>query len=182
MSTVNSKINKSTQRHRLRLVVAGVTKHFGNVSSLTLGGATVTVSSLVQSISDLIKLFDAADAELANYHASVKTARDAAASLRSVLRALKAFVFSQFGDTSASLVDFGYSPRKARTPSVATKALAAAKLRATREARHTQGKRQKQDVHGVVTAPAAAAPAGAQTAATATTTSPGPKPGTGAAQ
>jgi hypothetical protein len=49
------------------------------------------------------------------------------------------------------LADFGFAPPKAATRTPEEKAAAAAKAKATREARHTLGKSQKKTVKGNVT-------------------------------
>ncbi|HEY8039212.1 MAG TPA: hypothetical protein VIF15_05430, partial [Polyangiaceae bacterium] len=68
-----------------------------------------------------------------------------------VLRYLKTFVVTQFGDTQDSgpkLEIFGFTPRKARTTTVKTKAAAAEKVVATRKARNTMGPKQKAKIKG----------------------------------
>jgi hypothetical protein len=53
----------------------------------------------------------------------------------------------------AMLADFGFSPKKTVVKTVATKAEAATKAVATRQARHTMGSQEKKAVHGVLPAP-----------------------------
>lgn len=80
---------------------------------------------------------------------------------------LKAWVVNEFGADSPEAQEFGFLPPKIGAKSVETKALAAEKLRATRVARGTMGKRQKEKIKGTVVAPAAPAdPAVTVTAAT----------------
>jgi hypothetical protein len=70
------------------------------------------------------------------------------------------------GRPSLATHEFGFGPAKIGQKSAETKALAVEKLLATREARHTQGKKQKKDIKGTIAAstPAPNAPANAQPA------------------
>jgi hypothetical protein len=65
------------------------------------------------------------------------------AAVRSVLQA-------RFGKTGLGLAKFGFSPAKVPQKSTTTKAGAVAKTKATRTARHTMGKVQKQGITGDV--------------------------------
>ena len=71
---------------------------------------------------------------------------------------VRAWVASRFGSTSQAAHDFGFPPRKTATKSVETKHHAVAQCKATRAARHTMGKRQKQAIVGVSAEEAPAEP------------------------
>ncbi|MGH7283652.1 MAG: hypothetical protein ACRELY_19165 [Polyangiaceae bacterium] len=83
---------------------------------------------------------------------------DAQARSQSITAAIKALVISQYGDASPVLAEFGFSPRKVATKTVAEKMLVVEKSLATRAARHTMGSKQKASIHGDVNAPAATPP------------------------
>ena len=140
MSVSHPKTNQPTQKESLRAVIAGINKRLASQGQLTLRGAAFTPAALVQLITALIALIDVATANENTWHDSVKAVRAAAAQLRPILRALKGYVISLYGDSSSALGDFGYTPTVPRQPSVATKADALVKTRATRAARHTAGK------------------------------------------
>lgn len=75
---------------------------------------------------------------------------DAEATRRAVDQGLKAWVFNKFGASSKEAHEFGFtSPKKAKSD-VTTKFEAVQKSRATREARHTMGPKQKKKVTGTV--------------------------------
>jgi hypothetical protein len=156
--------NKPTRKERLRLIAAGVIKHYSN-ASLMLSGTTYNASSLEQAIQKDIDATDAVDQARATWTSLVQKERDSHVALAPVLRALKSQVIANFGDTknaSSKLADFGYAPRKVVMKKVETKATAVAKVKATRKARNTLGKNQKKHVKGTVPAPApVAAPAAA---------------------
>ena len=69
---------------------------------------------------------------------------------RSVDVGLRAWVASKFGANSKEAHEFGYPPRKATKKDVATKFHAVEQSIATREARHTMGKKEKEKVKGTV--------------------------------
>ena len=161
MSTLDR--NKPTRKDLLRLVISGVQRHFPS-GQMTLAGQTFNLpSDLVKFIQADIDATDAADKVRADWLAGVQVQTDSHQKVGPVLRAFKRQVLAKFGDTqdaSSTLADFGYAPQKVATKSVATKAAAAEKGRATRAARHTMGKKQKLQVKGTVTAaPGPAAPA-----------------------
>jgi hypothetical protein len=91
-------------------------------------------------------------------------------SLRTFEAALVTFVRAAFGSSPDVLADFGLHPPKVRAPlTVEAKTAAAAKRKATRAARHTQGAKQKAKVKGAVTGiivtPVTAPPLGTTAAA-----------------
>ena len=63
---------------------------------------------------------------------------------------VRAWVACRFGSTSQAAHDFGFPPRRTAKKSVETKQHAIAQSKATRQARHTMGKRQRQSVVGVI--------------------------------
>jgi hypothetical protein len=85
-------------------------------------------------------------------------ARDSAEQTRQATDVgLKAWVISSFGAESQEAQEFGFLPPKIRARSAATKAQAVELALATRKARGTKGKRQKEEIKGTLTAPAAPA-------------------------
>jgi hypothetical protein len=166
--------NKPTRKERLRLISAGVAKHYAN-TSLMLNGVTYPASSLEQAIQKDIAATDAADQARATWSSLVQAERDSHVALAPVLRALKSQVIANHGDAkdaSAILADFGYTPRKVTKKKVATKATAVALVQATRKARNILGKNQKKKVKGTVSATTpTAAPA-----TTASSPTPAPSP------
>src|SRR3979409_1544989 len=79
-------------------------------------------------------------------------------SVTRVLRGLREHLLNVFGDTSPALADFGLAPPKKPVTTPEKKDAAADKMRATRAARHTMGKKQKKAIKGVVPATAPEAP------------------------
>jgi hypothetical protein len=139
-------------------LLAGVQKHFTNASTLTVGSASYTPAQIESSLQTVIDLRAAVDAAKVAAKAKLVAEAAQAAPLRIFINALAAYVKASFSQSPDVLADFGLKPRKATTPLTNDqKALAAAKRKATRAARHTMGKVQKKvvtgDVTGVVVTP-----------------------------
>jgi hypothetical protein len=146
--------NKPTRKDRLRTIIAGLQKHYPNVS-LVLVGQTIPTAQLVLRIQQDIDAADVATQAHTTWIEKVQIERNLHLALAPLLRALRSTVLGQFGDTkdaASTLGDFGYTPRKVAQRPSATKAEAAVKSRATRTARHTMGTQQKKKVKGTVAA------------------------------
>jgi len=150
--------NKASRQRRLRLVLEGIDKHFRDLNSFKLGGASIASGDLKGLIQSDIDASDASVQTRAKLREDVKVERDLHAKVNPILRSLKFFVIAQFGETanaSTTLADFGFSPRKSAKKTVATKTVATEKTKATRTLRHTMGPKQKAKVKGTVPAPSA---------------------------
>jgi hypothetical protein len=177
-----AKSGKETQASLAKQLIAGANKHFPDASvTLTIGGASYTVSQLTTLLQSFVDLRAASDAAKVAAKAKLVAERAQTPSLSGVISAFVKYVRATFGDSADSLADFGLSAPKARTPiSAEQQTVAVAKRKATRAARHTMGSQQKKGVKGTVevtvtTTPLPATPAvvtsGGSTAATAGGTS-----------
>jgi hypothetical protein len=148
---MSKSINKTSRLKRLQKIQQGLGKHFQGVTQITLGGTSYTLTeltALLQGDLDAMTLSGTTDAA---HRTAVAAERLKHAQVDPVLRLFKALVISQFGDSPASaqaLEDFGYAPRPPSTRTVKAKAAAQVKAKATREARHTMGPKQKQEITG----------------------------------
>jgi hypothetical protein len=185
---VMSNTNRTTQQDRDRKMIAGIQAHLAKEPKIVIRSVVYTPESLIQVIQNDLNLADAATkakAALADAAAAVRANRT---NLRTFITGFRQYVLNTFTDANV-ITDFGFSPSKAPKKTVATKALAAARVVATRQARGTLGKVQKKEVHGSVVAitPVAGQVHGAATAAPVATpgatSAPGPAtpPATGPA-
>jgi hypothetical protein len=153
MSKNNAKGSRATRAGNL---AAGARKHFTNGSqSLTFAGATasVTVDAAVGNLSKIVDLRAATTAARATARDAVSAEQAQMPALVAFMNAFEALVRVMFASDTAALADFGLKPRKVPTPKTAAeKAVAAAKRKATRDARGTKGPKAKQAIHGNVTA------------------------------
>ncbi len=144
-------INRISKQARAAQVNAGIQKHLLPTPSIPLGGSTYSPADLMKLLQGSIDSAKAADATKANWHSAVLAERALDAQLAPLLRELRQYAISVFGATSPVLADFGFAPPKHVTRTPEEKAVAAAKAKATRAARHTAGKKQKKAVKGNVT-------------------------------
>ena len=164
---MSKRTGKNDQASRAKQLILGTKKHYPNDrAELKVGGATFTVNALTQLMQDFVDQREAVEASKAATKAKIETERARAPSQIATIVAFETVVRGTFGNSADVLADFGLAPPKARTPMTAEeKAVAAAKRKATRTARHTMGKNQKKSVQGSVTAklvvtPAAPSPGG----------------------
>jgi hypothetical protein len=143
---------KSSQVAEVKQLILGTQKHYGTGSNtLQVSGATFTVTALTQLMQDFVDNRSAVETAQAAAKAKIETERASAPSQLAVIRGLVAFVRVTFGTSADVLADFGLALPKARAPLTAEqKAVAVAKRAATRAARHTMGKNQKQAVQTMV--------------------------------
>jgi hypothetical protein len=166
--------NRPSVKTRFNDVVAGIKKNItGNV---TIGGVAYTPVTLSAVFTDAITAMDTADAAHKQWLDEVAAMQASVATARGVYGLLRNFLIGQHGTNDKSVLgDFGMATPKTQKKTVATKAAAVVKAKATRDMRHTMGPKQKKLVKSNVEVQIAAVPAngssapdtgGAQTAAT----------------
>ena len=149
MSTSNQ--NKVTRQVRLEQIITGIEKHFSTTPAIDLAGTSYTATSLVALLQKGIDAAKQTSNTKAAWLAQVQSERNTFGEMGPVLRYIKTYVTTKFGDTQdagGTLADFGYTPRKSTATGVAVKAEAAVKNRATRVARGTKGSKQKAKIKG----------------------------------
>jgi hypothetical protein len=139
-------------------VIAGIEKHLQNVSTLPLAASTYTPADLVKLVQSRIDSSGEVASANANWHSKVAADQALSAKLTPILRGLRQYVLSVFGEASPVLADFGFTAPKRATLTPEEKVAAAAKAKATRKARNTMGKNQKKNVKGTVSTTAASTP------------------------
>jgi hypothetical protein len=156
------RLDKSNRSDRNRKAIVGVQKHYAALTTVIIDGVPRTPAAIVQTLQGAIDGADATAAATATFHKAVADEKQANVEGDALYQGLKAVVVSQFKTSPETLADFGITLPSRRAPAASTVATAVDKRDATRVARHTMGKRQKEQVKGTVTAPAPA-PTGATT-------------------
>ncbi len=169
-----NRIAKHTRENSDRTIIDATDKHMKG-RTIVLEGEDMKQAKLKQKFQDDLDAAAATAAAKAQYQAAVIAERETAAETRRVKTALIAYLIATYDPTSEVLVDFGCKPRKAPKTKPAVKAEAIKLSRATREARHTMGKRQRAKivVKDLPPQPAASAPPATTTATTTLTLSNG---------
>ena len=150
-----SDLSKRTVVANNQVLKAAIEKYVGK-RSIVLGGTGWTAAALIAALDaedDAIAGSNAAHAALSK---ATDVLRDRSVTNHQLRVELQTAVAASFGTGSVAYTDFGYAVRKRRPRSAEAIAAAAAKGRATRAARHTMGRRQRQAIHGVVPQPAPA--------------------------
>lgn len=130
------------------LRLTALKKHLSAKTQVSINGVHYSVAQLIAAYQACLDT----RASLLEAHGIVKKAiaeRDAAEAERAAIeQGLKVWIIGQFGATSSVAHEFGYGPKKQGAKTLETKVLAVTRAKATRKARHTMGKKQKQDVKG----------------------------------
>ena len=174
----NTRKNKTTRANLIRQVKAGLTKYFAS-TPLVLAGTTYKPAALQTFLQADVDANDASTAARANWLNTVKVAKSTDAETTPVLRAIQSQVMAQYSEAPNAdtvLADFGYSPRKKATKTVAEKTAAVAQAKATREARGTKGPKAKAKIKGVVAPAISAEPSQAVNTTPAPAAAPAPVP------
>jgi hypothetical protein len=156
--SVMSQTDRRSVQNRYEAFVSGIAKRLVNVPSLFVAGVTYTPSSLTtlfQSIVDRAAAVATAETQLRDAR---KALRDVLGTTVMVAVGFRHAMRNMFGEQAEALADFGLAPPRVHTPTVEQKASSVAKGKATRQARHTMGKKQKAEIKGSVSTPTPVAP------------------------
>jgi hypothetical protein len=132
-------------------LIDGLKKHMAAIVSLILGGQTFTNAEMVQMLEPMVAASNAAVTTRVIWRTAVMADRDLRAKNRQFVRNLKQTLASMFQGQPTVLADFGLAPPKTPVIAPKTRVAAAAKARATREARGTKGAVQRAAIEGNVT-------------------------------
>jgi len=146
------------QIHLLLLGLQDPTALPAGTQSLVVGSVSYTVPDLVKLVETYDELWQKPERLSVEFHAAVQEREQKIPATRDVIGDVKHAIIAALGSRSPNLVKFGIDPKKDRRQlSSEEKAKKAEQARATRDARHTMGKRQKESIVGTV--PAAPSPA-----------------------
>jgi hypothetical protein len=154
-------MNKAKKANRNRQMIAGVQKHYGPNDTILVDGVPTKQTDVVAKLTAPIAAGDATAAAEAAFHKAVADEEAASTAADATYQGLKSYFLSIYATSSENLADYGLSVTVPKVPTAATKAAAAAKRKATLEARGVVGKRKRAAVKAPApeaTAPAAAVP------------------------
>jgi hypothetical protein len=145
------KIQKKTEVVSIyQHAIEGVQKCLAG-TTLTLAGKRVTSAAAIAILQQRIDVVQASAAAHTAWLQAVAKERETTKAISApFLAALRLYVAAMFGIHSDEYRAFGFVPPKPRIATLAAKVVGAAKLRATRKARHTMGSKQRRAVIGVV--------------------------------
>ena len=117
-------------------MVAGLKTHFSPKQTVLLDGVSVHVSDVIKQFEASIALLDAIASANDDWRRLVQRQRGTAPSIKSTTAGLRGLLVNRFGESSKTFKEFGFEPRKVSKRTLASKARAAAKERATKTAHH----------------------------------------------
>jgi hypothetical protein len=150
--TTNTKINRIDQKVSDQNLSDGLKKHQSTLASFAIAGTSSTVADVLAVLDARTATENAVEAARAVWQTKVQASRDERAKTRALVSGVRQQLQLTFAGAIDTLADFGLKPRKQPAPRTPEqKALATAKAKATRAARHTMGSVQKKGVKGTVT-------------------------------
>ena len=145
MSSPKSLANRLALAQKL---VSGIQQNLASQPTLNLDGKSTPTSNVVSTCTAFIEAVTAAEAAKTAYSSAVQAQDAALAAFEAVHASMQRFLVSNFGPKNPVLTSFGLTPKKVASPLVLVKAAALVKREATRQARHTMGKKQKAKITG----------------------------------
>ena len=159
--------------------VSAINKYLGAKDVLFVGGEQMKASDLASAYQEALATRETAVTAKGDYKSAL-AARDTAEAKRlNVDAALQPYIVQRFGAASTEAHAFGYAPKKVADKTAVSKAKAALLTQATREARGTKSKKEKQKIKGTLSPEAAAALevlSGSSSVAPAPAATPAPSP------
>ncbi len=131
-------------------IIEGLQKHASTMSSLVVQNQTVTAAQAIATLQARIDAITAAQAAKVALADAVEQQDKELTSTDAFVEALTTVIRGMYAGSASLLADFGQSPKKATKLTAEQQALASQKRRATREARHTMGSKQKAGIKGAV--------------------------------
>ena len=148
--TINIK-DKNSEAPLAEQLAAGTQKHLSTITQLIVGSGTYTPTQVETQLNAFAALRNDVDAAKAVVKAKLADEATQSPAMRAFFLAFIAYVRAAFGNSPDVLADFGLAPKKVKAPLTAVQKAAAAKAKATREARGTKGSKARLAVKGNVT-------------------------------
>jgi len=148
----SSKSNRQSRLAADQKLIDGVMKFLSTFGSLPVDSQVLTPAEIVKVLQTRLSAGQAVVAAQAAREAAVKADRDERAKTATFVSSLRRLVEAMFAQSPDTLAAFGLTARRVAKKTVAIKATAVAKSKATRKARNTLGRKQKAKVKGTVPA------------------------------
>lgn len=173
MSTNNSRQTQLELGAADQSLLDGLTKNASTLTSFTIASQVVPTATITQALQARLKALSASQTARAAWQTAVKAETDERASTKALIAGVRQALQVMYSGAADTLAQYGLKPRKPRTPLTSEqKVAAAAKAKATRDARGTTGSVQKKAVKGNVTGVTITPTASPQPSAPVVTSSP----------
>jgi hypothetical protein len=171
-TTVNVTTQKADAVLQLQALLHGIQLKLPGVDPFLLYRLTLSRDELVKRIQTRLDTAIATKASRQAMHNAVAAERAAQAEFKPIRSALRSYLAGVYSANAPELQEFGFVQNRRPAKTVASKAAAVAKGKATRVARATKGRKQKAAIKGAPAASTAPAASGATPAATAPAAAP----------
>jgi hypothetical protein len=142
-----SQVTIATQKVTVEAEYTALINGFGTdlvgVDPLVLVGTTYPRATLLAKFQSRIDAAQATKSARANLRTAAANERALAEQIEPVRQAMKHYLQGRFGKNSPMLQAFGFTEAKTAQKTAESKAGAVVKMKATRKARHTMGKKQR---------------------------------------
>ncbi len=156
--------NRPTRIEKFRTMITGLLAIAGSNGTITLNGVVTKVADVVAALQSAVDAPPKTVAATATFHAAVAAEKAANEAANTQYLAVKRWALATLA--ASDLTQLGLEKKQPKKPSVATKAVAQGKARATRAKLGTKGKQQKAAAKAAPDAPASPASPAAPTATT----------------
>ena len=140
---------RKTNVDRDESLIAGAQKYLVG-QTLTIGKQSYTPQQIVDLLQGRVTAAEAVVTAKAGVTAALKAEKDERTKTGAFVRGFTTIVLGMYSELPDTLAVFGLKPRKSTKKTVETLSTAIAKNKATRKARGTKGKRQKEDIKGTI--------------------------------
>jgi hypothetical protein len=161
----SSATKKVTLLTSVQALINGLQANYQPGDVFQLSAGPMTRDELIADLQAFIAASLKTTQSNAAWRSDVAAEHAAAAQVQEQRQEVKGVISARFGKTSPQMLTFGFLQAKLRKVSAKTTALAVVKREATREARGTMSKAEKQEIHGNVSAEIVVTPAGSSQAA-----------------
>jgi hypothetical protein len=165
--------NRTQQTAADQHMIDGFNDAATTITSLVLASAAVTTKDIVATLQSRIDSRKTVESARAAWRSAVQADRDLTDKTKPFVAALRGSLLASFAGNIETLAKFGLAPRQKAVTTPEVKVAAAAKAKATREARHTVGPKEKTKIKGTVT-PTAPATVASTAPVPSSTTQPAP--------
>jgi hypothetical protein len=143
------RISQVTKRFRAASVISGIKKRLPRTETYMLDGKSFTHEDLVALFQAQLDALDAIRSARAVLAAAVAKERSVARSVATNLPGFQQAMGSRFGFKADVFADFGWQlPKKPGPKTIASKIAGAERVKATRKARGTMGRKQRSKIRG----------------------------------
>jgi hypothetical protein len=140
-------------------VISGLLAFYAPTDTFLMKSGTYTRDDLVTKFQTFVAALETTKSSNQQWRQNIQAERSLELEVEPLRVGVRAVAQTRFGKDGTQLLQFGFTPAKARVQTPASKVLAAAKARATREARGTLSKKEKAALKGTVTSVTVGTPA-----------------------